>query len=628
MLHELLSSVGDIAEREISRQHDWNAIIIALTQISTVDKQTPISDVLADLSAGDEKQPGWSSHKNTGEGADVPNDHLNASSILGSVPEHLTTRMTENGTAISPVSTQTHSRQPEIKDNRQEVYLASSNDTGQREETLAQSLSDGKPAIENQYQRATTKEKVENLGKLSNIPDSGTKMPEDSLSTSQAEDTDGEAVNREYHQVNKDALMADSRAPETPKALPYQTLSSGVAAFRELNDPIESPKSTSPSIRNVSPSAILNRLDYTEEQSRGAAGSQNTANSTSDSPGGDESNNQRGSGDQSRLVFIVKEGSAQPAPPLSSRGLNRSLTGRFTLRSPRDLGYREFAFLNDLDRKAIESLLEGAKPSKQASVQMKILKKSSLLGFGRAKYAVLVIIEEPGKNEKTKEPLAESSSGRKSTAQNGFKLARDGEIGDEDYFRELTTYKTISIHPLLDVRRPKISMDKIEWENCARAEVTLDRAEVLRRLARIDKDGLSVADKRESLNSQQRLQIRMALVEASRANTDPRNFEWTIRQLELIRKRVHLWSLTPVTVAVVAYLQRSPRPHADLESLFAARQSRPFSLSGPPALEYPKKGKTRIPSRLVSKRALIDLGYQFVEEVSFIYIQLPLLNKY
>lgn len=32
--------------------------------------------------------------------------------------------------------------------------------------------------------------------------------------------------------------------------------------------------------------------------------------------------------------------------------------------------------------------------------------------------------------------------------------------------------------------------------------------------------------------------------------------------------------------------------------------------------EYPKKGKTRIPARLASKRALIDLGYPFVEEVS------------
>jgi hypothetical protein len=31
--------------------------------------------------------------------------------------------------------------------------------------------------------------------------------------------------------------------------------------------------------------------------------------------------------------------------------------------------------------------------------------------------------------------------------------------------------------------------------------------------------------------------------------------------------------------------------------------------------EFPKKGKTRIPARLVSKRAIIDLGYPFEEEV-------------
>lgn len=36
--------------------------------------------------------------------------------------------------------------------------------------------------------------------------------------------------------------------------------------------------------------------------------------------------------------------------------------------------------------------------------------------------------------------------------------------------------------------------------------------------------------------------------------------------------------------------------------------------------EYPKKGKTRIPARLVSKRALIDLGYPFVEEGSTVVV--------
>lgn len=37
--------------------------------------------------------------------------------------------------------------------------------------------------------------------------------------------------------------------------------------------------------------------------------------------------------------------------------------------------------------------------------------------------------------------------------------------------------------------------------------------------------------------------------------------------------------------------------------------------------EYPKKGKTRIPARLVSKRALIDLGYPFVEEGNVVIVQ-------
>ena len=39
--------------------------------------------------------------------------------------------------------------------------------------------------------------------------------------------------------------------------------------------------------------------------------------------------------------------------------------------------------------------------------------------------------------------------------------------------------------------------------------------------------------------------------------------------------------------------------------------------------EYPKKGKTRIPARLVSKRAIIDIGYPFTEEVRSPELQAP-----
>ncbi|KAK4162882.1 hypothetical protein QBC43DRAFT_345520 [Cladorrhinum sp. PSN259] len=63
----------------------------------------------------------------------------------------------------------------------------------------------------------------------------------------------------------------------------------------------------------------------------------------------------------------------------------------------------------------------------------------------------------------------------------------------------------------------------------------------------------------------------------------------------------------------------------------SSRSSSSSSSSGGTALtsksEYPKKGKTRIPSRLVSKRALIDLGYPFVEEGKTIIVQKALGQK-
>ncbi|KAI6784569.1 uncharacterized protein J7T54_006614 [Emericellopsis cladophorae] len=51
--------------------------------------------------------------------------------------------------------------------------------------------------------------------------------------------------------------------------------------------------------------------------------------------------------------------------------------------------------------------------------------------------------------------------------------------------------------------------------------------------------------------------------------------------------------------------------------------SRSSSSSGGTTIksEYPKKGKTRIPARLVSKRALIDIGYPFTEEGNTLIVQ-------
>lgn len=53
-------------------------------------------------------------------------------------------------------------------------------------------------------------------------------------------------------------------------------------------------------------------------------------------------------------------------------------------------------------------------------------------------------------------------------------------------------------------------------------------------------------------------------------------------------------------------------------SVTSSTSSRSTSSSGGTTVrsEYPKKGKTRIPAKLVSKKALIDLGYPFFDEVS------------
>ncbi|RSL78249.1 hypothetical protein CEP51_008360 [Fusarium floridanum] len=67
----------------------------------------------------------------------------------------------------------------------------------------------------------------------------------------------------------------------------------------------------------------------------------------------------------------------------------------------------------------------------------------------------------------------------------------------------------------------------------------------------------------------------------------------------------------------------STRTRSVRSSSYSSSSSRSSSSSGGTTVrsEYPKKGKTRIPAKLVSKRALIDLGYPFFEEGHTIIVQ-------
>ncbi|KAK4224203.1 hypothetical protein QBC38DRAFT_511925 [Podospora fimiseda] len=97
-------------------------------------------------------------------------------------------------------------------------------------------------------------------------------------------------------------------------------------------------------------------------------------------------------------------------------------------------------------------------------------------------------------------------------------------------------------------------------------------------------------------------------------------FPERVREKEIIRERRRS----------VSRSSRRSRRRARSRSRSSSRSSSSSS-SGGTALtsksEYPKKGKTRIPARLVSKRALIDLGYPFVEEGKTIIVQKALGQK-
>lgn len=599
--------------------------MIALTKINMVDQETSISDVLAYLYAVDQKGRPSASHTGKGENTRISQvqqssrkEHLHlrtrnqpskdvephlvegispdiplhphsdksekplpgANHPAATIPkqakeENDHSRVTEDGTEVSAGSTEARSQQ-KVGNGSQEADSTFLSDGRQPHEVPLPPSSDGEPALDGQCERIVAQQEPKVFGGLAINHDSGKGTPDGCIgidATERSNDSDA-SLNRGRVVIKEDVTAAHLKAPETSIPAPKRNLSSRVGTIRGLDDPEDIFRSKPDSNHDSSPNiADLYNLGKTKEPSKRAVGSDYDVSSVQVPFNNANFHNPDGTKHQSRLVFIVQEGLAKPAPQLSSQGLGRSFKSRFNLRSPRDLDYREFAFLNDLDKKAIESLLEDVKPSKQASVQMRMLKNTSFPSFGKAKSAVLVIIEEPGKSPKGQKRIGDGTSDSGGKAKSSSESARDGEMSDEDYIRELTTYKVVSIHPLMDVRRPKTFVDKVEWDHCVRAEVTLDRAETLRRLTRIDKDGLSVASKRRSLNSQQRLQVHTALVEATRTNTDSLNFEFTIRQLELIKKRIRLWSLTPATLAIVVYLQRSPISHSHLESLFEERHS-------------------------------------------------------
>lgn len=320
--------------------------------------------------------------------ANEANDHTRVLNTLAHVSEPVqSTSVTEDGTEVNAGSTEARSQQ-KVGSGSQEANSRFSSDGRQPHEVPLPSSSDGKPALDGESERIGAQQEPNAFGGPSINHDIGKLTPDDCLGIDATErrNKSDASLDRGRGVVKKDVTAAHLKAPETSIPAPNRNSSPRVATIRGLDDPKEIFRSKPVSNHDSSPNiADIRDLGKTNEPSKRPVGSDHNVSSVQVLSKNANSHIPDGTKDRSRLVFIVKEGLAQPAPHLSSQGLDRSFKSRFNLRSPRDLNYREFAFLNDMDRKAIESLLEDVKPSKQASVQMRILKNTSFPAGRRRK---------------------------------------------------------------------------------------------------------------------------------------------------------------------------------------------------------------------------------------------------
>jgi hypothetical protein len=91
-------------------------------------------------------------------------------------------------------------------------------------------------------------------------------------------------------------------------------------------------------------------------------------------------------------------------------------------------------------------------------------------------------------------------------------------------------------------------------------------------------------------------------------DNDFRGYPERVREREIIRTRRRSRS------------KESRRSHSIRGSVRSSSSSSSSSGGETVRSEFPKRGKTRMPARLVSKKAIIDLGYPFEDEVRFLFV--------
>lgn len=313
-------------------------------------------------------------------------------------------------------------------------------------------------------------------------------------------------------------------------------------------------------------------------------------------------------------VFIIKQGRSHAIPHRLEPGLRDTVSSALPFRQSQKSVYKKLASLSPENIAALQAVLDDGEsgPQTRRLVQLNILQKSPFQFGGSKEPAVMAVVEdlypqrpwrESGKSIQHNDddsarsptylrPLPHENLHHHTNKEFGphfnaypgpngrgrlikRRAHRDTQdvsrdmMSREDYQAALTTYRVwiIQQHPSLH----QSESEPQSWAKCAVTEDIRSHDDIARSLLILDSKPPSVNKKRLSLRIDQQTQISRLHETVINNESDP-EFQWSLRQLNLIRSKSKPFQLLPTITAIFVYLARTPRAHADLQRLFEKQQ--------------------------------------------------------
>lgn len=317
--------------------------------------------------------------------------------------------------------------------------------------------------------------------------------------------------------------------------------------------------------------------------------------------------------------YIIRDGVGYHMPRAFNQGLGDRILEKASPWVSQKSLYKQLAFLSRDDMEALQDILTTSGFSDQTFIQVKALQRTP---WSKKRSALLITLEDhnprplevtygengliswrpfrawtPGsfaKHAEASRPTTRSqqtvsnslpvfgmntqritgelgASGAQNTMpDSSTSISNDvvhGEVQDistrlmdeDDYIRELTTYRVWTIRQLSD-------QNIKSWAKCILEEESLSQDEILKRVIQLDKDRTPILNKKLALQPDQRSQVN-SLIERITTHQPSPKYQWTLRQLEMAKAGMKTLRLMSRTSAIVIYLARSPRPSTNLQEL-------------------------------------------------------------